>query len=252
MGRANGWARAEIRFADPGLSPTTTYLSLATTSLVIRLIEQQKKIDLERLRAYAFSDPLEAAIRFNEDLSLKATAKTRNGAYITAIDYQELLADAALELSEEIKLPTDEVLAINLWFNILDRLRSANFSEGEDAGLTKFLNFVPKYRFLRKRLNGKHISSHNPRAVEASLRWDRILPLGGAAIYWANVSSLPFIDVEKVDDFVHRAPDTRARVRGRLVAGSAGRPNSIDWSKVGFPHKNPIRLNDPYNSSLKN
>jgi proteasome accessory factor A len=244
LGKTKQWSRLEVRFADTSFSIASRYLGLAATSLTLRLAEHQSLINAEDLLDFSFSDSLEAAKRFSNDLSFTDVAWSKNGAKISPIDYQEILAEACLELSEKINLPDDEVKAIKLWLEICDRLRISDFKNQDYAGLEKILDLAARHYYLSNRFESDQLNSYNYSAVSANLTWDRILPIGGAMKYWANnpQNKSHLLDIEEL---VWSPPQTRAYIRGNLIASESEKIRYAFWSYIMSGEKK-IELFNPY------
>ncbi len=247
IGKNPDWARVEVRFADTGFSRTNRFLSLATTSLVLRLIEHASLINKDRLENLSFIKPADTALIFSNDLTFNKTAQTQCGKNISALDYQILLATEAKSLADKIELPGDEIQAIDLWLDVCDRLKRVDLDSKKYAGLLTILDFAPRHRFLHKNFPEEIINSNNPDVVRANLIWDRLLPEGGAMRYWSTVGS-QFIAEETVLGLLREPPQTRAHNRAMLIRNNRGRIEFVNWSgvstKTGYN-----RLNDPYDYS---
>lgn len=243
---SNEWARLEVRFADTCYSQTAKFLGFAATSLVLRLLEHQDKINLTSIDGFTFKRHAASAQLFSEDLTFSKTVDTVDGKTISAVDLQEILASYAALLAEKIELPRDEVEAITLWHEICDRLRAADLTKGEYEGLLTLLDFAPRHRYLTKRFEGDTLNSNNLKAVEANLTWDRILPIGGGLSYWKNFPS-EFVNRSQIEKFKTQAPETRAKLRASLIKHRANRISSINWANVIFDSKDRS-LGSPYRS----
>jgi proteasome accessory factor A len=247
------WARLEVRFADPGLSPTVRFLSFAATSLVLRMIEHEEKIrkmekiDNVRLRDLALIEPAIAARCISRDLSLRETVKTLDGKRMTAIDIQEALATIALQLADVVELPSDEVEAAGLWLDICDDLRASNPAKGEWGGLRTQLDVAAKHRALLRKYPAKDLYSDNRKAMADTLAWDRVLPAGGALQWWPNFSSP--VSQDAIDSFVYNPPQTRAMIRAKYINQKRAELQSMDWA-VLCARDEVISLFDPYQTKL--
>lgn len=115
LGRYDGWARFEDRSPDPSLDITMTELQLATTSLVLRLIEHASKLDkngmsgrMRLLEALTLRDPVAAAHDVAGDLTLRKTIELENGDRVTARNLQDIYLEFVDELTDKVFLPEDE------------------------------------------------------------------------------------------------------------------------------------------------
>lgn len=246
LGNSEDWARLEVRYADPGFSLTARFLTFATTSLALRLIEQEDDKEAADLAEWSFKHPVEVAKEFSGDLSFQATGETHSGKRLSALDYQEALAEQCQALSERVDLPQDEVMAIDIWFDVINKLRLVDPDAPDFKNLLTSLDFAPRFRFLSKRFSGSKLSSHNPAAAEANLSWDRILPTGGGMTYWSKMPS-PYISREEVERLKTKAPETRAALRAELISDAIEEPGSSSayWSYVSSRGLT-IKLGDSY------
>lgn len=247
IGNTNDWARLEIRFADTGFSLTGRYLSLAASSLAVRLLEHQDLINAERIIDYSFKKQVVSANVFSRDLSFKKTVPTLEGKSISALDYQEVLASEAQALSYKIELPDDEVDAIGLWIDVIDRLRQADLSIGEYAGLLSVLDFAPRHKYLTTRFPEELIHSGNNDVITANLLWDRVSPIGGGMKYWRAVGS-KYVSEDDVAQVLTTPPRTRASIRANIIKSDGlSKLEAANWSCI---YRNGFKINfdSPYNS----
>ena len=238
------WARLEVRFGDAGLSPTARYLCFAATSLVLRLIEHPDLVDIEELRGLSFTTPALTAKAFSKDLSFRELAQTDNGSLITAVNYQEVLAQAAMDLADKIDLPEDEVAAIKLWLTVCDELKKSDLENGEYGSLIRLLDFAPRHHYLTRHFP-TGLSSRNNDAVKRNLLWDRVLPSGVGTAYWAATGS-EYIGNDEPEAFLHQPPANRAQRRGELIERLQNRIRWVNWSGLETSQGQVIDLRDPY------
>lgn len=241
------WARLEVRFADAGLSPYSRYMSLATTSIVLRLIEHSQLIDNTELVNMGFLNNANAARIFSRDLTFTETAETQDHSVISAVDYQEMLALNAHKLSQVVELPEDEVRAIGLWLTLCDELRYADLEKGEYGKLIGLLDFAPRHRYLTGHFPGK-ITSYDAKVRGANLAWDTILPEGGASLYWKKFGKR-IVDDNAVQVALTSPPNTRASLRGKLIKEYSKDIGSVSWSRVSLRNGQRLYLTDPYASA---
>ena len=237
------WARLEVRFADAGFSLTAKYLSLAATSLVLRLIEHPDIVDVEKLAQFSFANPVSTARRFNKDLTFTALAETDNGSKLSAINYQEMLADAASDLAERIELPEDERVAIPLWYEFNDELRKADLTKFEYGNLLQMYDVAPLHYFLHKNFPGGRIQSDDDEVLANFLLWYRMVPKGDGFKYWEAVGS-PYVSERDVNDCVKLPAPTRAQARTSLINRKVIK--SCQWSGGYKQNDQFISLGHPY------
>lgn len=241
------WTRFETRFADPGLYLPTTELSLATSSLALRLAEHSHRFDAKRLQAMLLSDPVGAAKKFACDLTLRATTETREGRMVTAMDVQEQLANLALDLSKDVGLPDDEFEAIERWLGMIDVMRGIHPDRGEyTSQACMSINFAARHNYLLKKCDGVELTTASDEVVSRNLQWDRILPRGVGQEYWGRIAERKG---ENNEPYNPPVPHTRALSRARAITEiSTSDPNQhtyVNWSKV-TTQNGTLTLEDPY------
>jgi hypothetical protein len=187
-------ARLEVRLADPIMSPHGAFLDVATTSLVLRLLEHPELISEELLSAVELVNPADAGKLFSQDLSWKATADTTSGKQATFISIQRAYAEAAASLSDHVALPEDELLAIDLWLDFCDKAALAKPLDADYGTLIHEYDFATRHYYLVRKLGSHALASDNPVAVQRSLAWDRIAPIGGSLMYWGRMPNPIYSD----------------------------------------------------------
>lgn len=251
---STGWRRVEIRSADPTLFPTAKYLGFATTSLVLRLVEQADKLDLE-LAEMCLRDPAVQARDVAKDLTLKKPVELINGKFVTAVDLQQRLLDAVRELSERIELPDDELKAMPLWQSALDDLKRSDLTKGELGSLPKYVSWAALYYSLVERGFGPdQLHNYNDEVMERVLTWDRILPTGSGAL-WQQKTDNKLFSKEEIDELVLNPPKGgRAAARAEVIRKNYRSLVSARWdmaTKVGSGgDKTFLTMPDPYSERV--
>lgn len=229
----NRWMRAEVRFADPQQSYEGRKLSLASTSVVLHIAEQQKL--LQRAGLGNFDDiiihnPVPRAKEFMKDLSLKGTAETLSGRKVTALDIGEQLALKALALSELILLPSDELDGAHNWIATIDALRRSNPAKAQyDPYLLQRFDIAAKHHVLRR--TGS-FEAGDAVAKARSLQWDRIIPRGIGMKYFDKISQT---DTSAIEQLKTTAPKTRAKIRAEYITKHSDDDvkKSVSWAYAG-------------------
>lgn len=240
------WARVEVRYADPGLSPLIRYLSLAATSLVLRLVEHADRLDNRpALEALRLKDPVEAARRVTDTLSLRTLIQTEQNQFVTATDISEMLAIQAEYLSRHIQLPADEEAAIPLWFDVIDLLRSSNPQKGDYGDLIKFSDFAARHHRLLARSQGKKLTSRNEKQIAIATNWDRI-DENGTGLKWWEYFGNDQVPQSMIDSLVTTAPNTRAAKRAEFIKKQNDNVQYMTWAYYVNEYNEEVSYSDPY------
>lgn len=110
--------RIHIIEGCPNISPWANWLKLASTSLVIRLLEYGVFPE-----GAMVADPVVAARALGSTASLDTVVRLQKGGKATGIEIQEVLHASAVELGEKVQLPDEEYEALAEWEAILADLK---------------------------------------------------------------------------------------------------------------------------------
>ena len=214
---------------------------------MLRLIEHGDKLeDFDELAEFSFPDPVEAVRRFDTDLAGVVTQKTHAGSEYTALDYQESLIEYAEELAEIIELPDDELEALVIWRNIVDRMRTISPDDLAFNGLEYELDVVARYVVLAKKVGQDALNSQNAQAQQISLKWDQVNPMGIAQGWWQRHHSSAVTN-EDIESARTVPAETRASYRTDIIEELGDSVSVMTWSQANFNDgSDPIDLSDPY------
>lgn len=271
------WCRVEIRYDETGFSRAARFLGIGALSLMLRLIEHEEKLK-GKIQDVALTDnillrPVAAAHTVSRDLTLRQPLKTHNGKTMTAIDIQEHDALMVLELSKEVELPGDELLACRMWLDICDRMRKADPSKRELDSIIDFVDFAPKILYVSKNharstksdpvyFQSEEIQSNNIEVLFRNLIWDQFYPEGPGLTFWkrlyerhrqAGDTAFDPIGDAFITRTLNSAPvGTRGGLRGRAIADPTqlGTITSVSWNEISIDDQDlPLR---PYQTKLDN
>jgi hypothetical protein len=242
-----GWALFEDRAPEPHMSVRGTLRSLAATSLVARLVEQQL-VNASNANDFLISHPIKTLHRsqrsFHDRQFNLASGKT-----ISVADYQSMLFETIQEHVDKsrLELPESEREVPVQIIDICDRIKVLHPHEPDYSTLVPDVEAATKLYFLRQQLQKHHgdtrIQRHNAEAISFDRAWHRV---DGKSIGRLIFSRFDPRDGEldkQIERFTREAPNTRAVGRGQAV----GLPEitSVDWGKLGWG-ENTIPLGDPY------
>lgn len=238
----SGWLRLETRYADAPMSLAARRHALATTSLILRLVEHENIFNDGDFDDIILKDPVAATHTYMRDLTLRRRAEVRSGKRMNMLDIEEKLAEKVLFLCERIKLPPDEVDAANTWPVINAAFRRSAPSKAEyDPYLLREYSVATKHYWLNR------IGAFESDAIAKvrSMQWDRVLPVGNGRIMMKNSK---IIDPE-VELLQTTAPSTRASVRRQFIQEYEGQDKArvINWNSGYMPSSiSDITFSDPY------
>ena len=244
--------RIHVTSMDPHISPWATWMSLGTTSIVIRLMENG--YTAEEFMKDSETDPYVIAREVARDPSLKNEYSLRGGKRMSAIDMQDRLYKQA----ESIQLSDEERAVMKEWKRALDTLKR-NPLELTDA------DWVMRYNLIRNKTEkadvglGSNIARYWNDEYDLVYEYPKTTEQGVAKRSLVNYlrarsfsSHLP--PEELISDRMESAPsDTRAAARAELIKQYIGRKGlRVDWSKVTYEDEDDdgtlheFKLGNPY------
>ncbi len=244
-----GWGLLEIRSADVHMSQTRTFVSLAGTSLLMRLVEQDYINEDNEHEFIIAEDPIETLHELNKNHGRGLLTHTVNGETktITAAGLQEYYFTAALNFGEREPLHESELTAGHELVRINQKLGSFLVDKALRP-LVRDVEWAAKEHYLgleqaHKQYTGDNIAQQ--KLEDAA--WYHLL--------WhsADEDSIGLHKYAKLDP-LHQMPDeaidpaSRAVARGAAVA--SGRFEDITWNKLTRDYKTIIHLDDYWRTDL--
>lgn len=228
---ARRWRRLHVIAGDANRSETATLLKLGTASAVAAAI------DAGALRPPMLADPLGAVRTVSRDLTCRTPLKLTDGRRLTAVqiqrEYQAQVEDAGFGDPETMAL----------WSRTLDRLAD------DPLGCLE-LDWVAKLTLMENFRVRDGYGWNHPKLAQLDLAWadldDRASPYAALV----RVGRMPRLttDAEVERAITYPPDDTRAHLRGRLVAERTSEILGIDWSWVLLrtpSWRRRLRLDDP-------
>lgn len=229
---AKGYRRVHNTSGDPNMSDFAAWLTVASTSLCLRLVEAG--VALDHLLPM---DPLFAMHQWSKDTDLKQTTELANGKMVTAVNIQESLATLAQKLSQEVQLPDEELLAIDAWLETCDSLNH------NPRALVGKLDWITKKHILQRKLGDYKPTPDNlVRAINIDLDYDTLGDGYGEFCRDRGVLET-FFTREEVEHASTTPPNTRAAKRVEMQ--NKFKHPRVNWSEVAT--RNTVyQMLDPY------
>lgn len=221
------YRRLHVIVGDSTMCEVTTWLKVATTDLVLRVIESGALLgDL------TLAVPGSAIRAASTDPSGRAVLELASGRSITALDVQRRFHGACSDLvARGIDLGPDEAdlrEALVMWGQILDAFEADCI---DDHAMR--IDWVAKRRLLREFAERHGLAWNDPRLSQVALRYHDTHPERGLA---AKLTARGLLARRTTDAQVaaarHEPPaTTRAVLRSRFLAAAraANVDHSVDW-----------------------
>lgn len=204
--------RIHVTSGDANISPWATWMKLGTTSLVLRLMEQNVK-----LPALALDMPLyQLAKAVGADDTTRRIYRLQDGRRVRPVDLQWNLFENASKLGVEAELPREEYEVLAEWERALTDL------ERDPELLADRADWVLKRKIIRNYADNNKLKSTHKKLRAKDRHYDQIGPRGLADTlrkkFWQNYTP----DASEVDVALYEAPrTTRAYTRGRAIRALA-------------------------------
>jgi len=221
------YRRLHVIVGDANMSQTATFLKLATTSIVLAMIE-----DDFPMGDVALAHPVPAIRQVSHDPSLAQTVLLRDGRRLTALEIQWTLLEAAQKYAVERGL---ECLgdgadggvgdrALEVWARVLTELESGSAASTVD--------WVAKLRLLDAYAARHGLSSGDARLKAIDLQYHDLRPGRSLA---ARVGLTELVERADVERAVTEPPaTTRAWFRGTCLSRWPESVVAANWDSVVF------------------
>jgi proteasome accessory factor A len=242
---AERFRRLHVIVGDSNMSQATTLLKVASTELVLQLIEEGIPIpDL------SLDNPIRAIRLMSGDLTGSAKVTLADGRTVQAKDICEEYLSAVSAMVDKLALHTPTTdYALDLWERGLRAVDTGDLSLVDQE-----LDWVIKYKLL-ERYRAKHgLPWSSPRIAQLDLAYHDIRR--GRGLYMAMEAKglvKEIVTQPEVFEAKERAPQTtRARLRGEFVrrAQEAHRDYTVDWVhlKLNDQAQRTVMCKDPFRS----
>jgi len=221
------WRRLHLIIGDANLSETAGFLKLATTSLVISMIEA----DELGPAAMRLSRPVGAVREVSHDTTLTRTLELDDGRRLTALDIQRAYLEAARVFVLD-RHPDDAELGdlLDLWQRLLDTLKSDPLSLADTLDWTAKLALLEQYRD-RDGLDWDH-----PKLALIDLQYSDLRPERGLYHRLASLGRMRHLlsDAEITQAVSMPPEDTRAWFRGECIRRFGDDVVVASWDSLVF------------------
>jgi proteasome accessory factor A len=197
---------------------------------------------IERGRADAsliLENPVQAAVRWSHDPSLRAKARLLSGKSFTAVEMQSALFENARRFvddggAEGIVPAAHDI--IEIWGDTLEQLR-----KGDIESLASRLDWALKRSLLEMSMESRGLDWDSPEIKYLDHIYSSLDATEG--LYWnceASGAVQRVVSSDRIDHFVHHPPeDTRAWTRSMLLRRGGHHISSVDWDSIRFRLRNP-------------
>jgi proteasome accessory factor A len=241
---AERFRRLHVIVGDSNMSEFTTFLKLAITDLVVRMVEESTV-----MRDLTLENAIRAIREISHDITCKRKVRLATGRELTAIDIQREYYEKAVRFVE--RRGADEVTqrALQEWGLALDALSSGALDK-----LTTRVDWVAKHHLIERYREKHGLSLAHPRVALMDLAYHEVNRNRGLYYLLERRGAMERVVAEKDVQRAMREPPqtTRARLRGEFIrqAKLKRRDYTVDWVhlKLNDQAQRTVLCKDPFKS----
>jgi proteasome accessory factor A len=240
---ADRFRRLHVIVGDSSMSETTTLLKVASTDLVIRLVEAGLPV-----RDLALENPIRAIREISHDPTGRRKVRLANGREASALEIQEVYLGRVRDLCDkEGWADPVTVRVLDLWERTLKAVDSGDLSLVE-----REIDWVIKYRLLERYRERHGLAMSSPRIAQLDLAYHDIRRDRGLYFLLERQGALARVtrDLEVFEAKTRPPQTTRARLRGEFIAKAQEkrRDFTVDWVhlKLNDQAQRTVLCKDPF------
>lgn len=225
------YRRLHVIVGDSNMSELATFLKVGTTSIVLRMIE-----DNFIKKRLALRDSVRAIQQISEDTTCTQQIELESGKRLSAVELQREYLECAKLYFEQEESDADENKIMAYWEGILTCL------ETDPMQLDRILDWVAKKKLIETYVTQRRLKWDSAKVMMLDLQYHNIRPDRG--LYY-KLEKKDFVQKmvtdKEIDNAMHYPPETtRAKFRGRFVKLANERKVlcGVNWSY--------IQLYEPY------
>jgi proteasome accessory factor A len=245
---AERFRRLHVIVGDSNMSETTTLLKVASTDLVLRMLEAGTV-----LRDMTLENPIRAIREISHDQSGRKNIRLANGREMSALDIQTEYLEKVTEFAQRRGLLADPdsvpARAVDLWTRTLEAIRTGDLSSVE-----REIDWVIKLRLLERYMSRHNLSLNDTRIAQVDLAYHDILRGRGLFTLLESRGAVARVtrDLDVFAAKVIPPQTTRARLRGDFIkrAQERRRDFTVDWVhlKLNDQAQRTVLCKDPFRS----
>ncbi|HEX9823723.1 MAG TPA: Pup--protein ligase [Actinomycetota bacterium] len=239
---AERYRRLHVIVGDSNMSEYTTYMKVAVTDLVLRMVEENSS-----MRDLTLENPIRAIREISHDITCNKRVRLANGRELSALEIQSEYLERAQRFAEHRGLDAPAKQTLRDWEEALVSLRAGDLEPLRDR-----IDWVSKY-FLINAYRDKHgLSLAHPRVALMDLAYHDVNRERGLYYLLEKKGKMRRVIPEKVVQKAMNEPPqtTRARLRGEFIrqAKARRRDYTVDWVhlKLNDQAQRTVLCKDPF------
>jgi len=241
------WRRLHVIIGDANCLEVPTLLKTGTTALVLAAIEAEDS----RLEATVLRDPVGDVQIVSRDLTLRTGLTLASGETATALQVQRAL----LEICRTYAQTATDAYVLTRWESVLDALARDIFSAAREVEWVAKLQLLGRMRTKYATADAAGAVTEpdwaDARLAAADVQWSQLGTGLAARLERAGALERVVTDEEIAQAMAQAPRDTRARLRGDIVAARPELVDAAGWSSVVLDRETThgdlevVHLDDP-------
>jgi proteasome accessory factor A len=241
---AERFRRLHVIVGDSNMSEYTTFLKVGTTSILLRMLEE----DPSPWRDLSLENPIRAIREISHDITCRRRVRLANGRELSALDIQSEYLNRALRFAKRRALSPLEQTALDMWEHVMTHL------ESDPLKLSREVDWVIKHQLIESYRKKHDLPLTHPRVALVDLAYHDVNR--PRSLYYLlerrGQVERTAIDAD-IDAAVENPPaTTRARLRGAFIkkAKERKRDYTVDWVhlKLNDQAQRTVLCKDPFKS----
>jgi proteasome accessory factor A len=241
---AERFRRLHVIVGDSNMSEYTTFLKIGTTSIVLRMLEE----DSRPWRDLTLENPIRAIREISHDITCRRRVRLANGRELSAVEMQSEYLQRALQFAKRRGLSPLEEQALAMWEHVMTHL------ENDPLKLSTEIDWVIKYHMIEAYREKHDLQLTSPRVALLDLAYHDVTR--ARSLYYL-LERRGAVERTATDDAIEEATTTppqttRARLRGAFIkrAKERKRDYTVDWVhlKLNDQAQRTVLCKDPFKS----
>ncbi len=241
---AERFRRLHVIVGDSNMSEFTTWLKIAVTDLVVRMVEENSF-----MRDLSLENPIRAIREISHDVTCTRQVRLANGRELSAIDIQREYFDRATRFVERREGDGDgeNLRILSEWGNALDALQ-----RGDLDRLERKVDWVAKMRLIEQYRERHGYPLTHPKVALMDLVYHEVNRDRGLYYILERRGQMERVASDRDIQRAMREPPqtTRARLRGEFIrqAKAKRRDYTVDWVhlKLNDQAQRTVLCKDPF------
>ncbi|HEX2028720.1 MAG TPA: Pup--protein ligase [Nitriliruptorales bacterium] len=238
---AERYRRLHVIVGDSNMSEYTAWLKVATTDLVLRMLEEQSV-----MRDLTLENPIRSIREVSHDVTGRRRLRLATGREMSALDIQEAYLERVRRFVDASDAEPEAKLVVDRWEHVISTIAD------DPSRLHRELDWVAKFQLIERFRTRHDLPLSHPRVAMVDLAYHNVARDRG--LYYVlqrrgQVERL-FADGDIIAAKTEPPGQTRAALRGRFIrqAKARRRDYTVDWVhlKLNDQAQRTVLCKDPF------